>query len=72
MFLALLFTVLILAVFGKLLVFALKMSWGITKIVFGVILFPLVLIAMVFAGLFVFVIPILILVGLFSLFFLKA
>lgn len=72
MFLAFLFTVLILAIFGKLLVFALKMSWGITKIVFGVILFPLVLIAMVFAGLFVFVIPILILVGLFSLFFLKA
>lgn len=71
MFFGLLMTCLILAVFGKLLVFAIKMSWGITKIVFGVVLFPLVLIGMVFAGLFVLVIPILILVGLFSLFFLR-
>lgn len=72
MFLALLFTFLILAIFGKIFVFAVKASWGITKIVFGIVLFPLVLIAMVFAGLFVFVIPFVIIAGLISLFFLRA
>lgn len=69
--LTLIFIVLILAVFGKLLAFAIKATWGITKIVFTVVLFPLVLIAMVFAGLFAFVLPILIIVGLISMFALK-
>lgn len=72
MFLAILITFLILAIFGKIFVFAVKASWGITKIVFGIVLFPLVLIAMVFAGLFVFVIPFVIIAGLISLFFLRA
>lgn len=70
--LTLLFIVLILAVFGKLLAFAIKATWGITKIVVTVVLFPLILIAMVFAGLFTLVLPILIIVGLISLFALKA
>lgn len=69
--LTLIFIVLILAVFGKLLAFAIKATWGITKIVFTVVLFPLVLIALVFAGLFAFVLPILIIVGLISMFALK-
>lgn len=70
--LTLLFIVMILVVFGKLLAFAIKATWGVTKIVFTVVLFPLVLIAMVFAGLFTLVLPILIIVGLISLFALKA
>lgn len=70
--LTLLFIVLIFAVFGKLLAFAIRATWGITKIVFTVVLFPLILIAMVFAGLFSLVLPILIIVGLISMFALKA
>lgn len=70
--LTLLFIVLILAVFGRLLGFAIKAAWGITKIVFTIVLFPLALIAMVFAGMFYIVLPILIIVGLVSMFALKA
>lgn len=69
--LTLLFIVLILAVFGKLLGFAIKAAWGVTKIVFTIVLFPLALIAMVLAGMFYIVLPILIIVGLISMFALK-
>lgn len=70
--LTLLFIVLILAVFGKLLGFAIRAAWGVTKIVFTIVLFPLALIAMVLAGMFYIVLPILIIVGLISMFALKA
>lgn len=69
--LTLLFLVLIFAIFGKLLVFAVKATWGITRIIVTIVLFPLILVAMVFAGLFTLVLPILIIVGLISMFALK-
>lgn len=47
----LLFVILLLVIFGKLLSFALKAAWSITKILFSVVIFPLVLIMLVVAGL---------------------
>ena len=62
-----LFAVLMLMAFGKLLGWAIKAAWGITKILVTVILFPLVLIGMVFAGLVYLAIPIVIIVGIVAL-----
>lgn len=59
----LLFVALMLGVFGKLIAIAVKMTWGITKVVLGIIVLPLVLIAMAVAGLFYIAIPILIILG---------
>ena len=66
--LEILFTVLLFVIFGKLFVFALKASWGITKILFSVILLPIALIALVFMGLIYIALPILLIVGLIGLF----
>ncbi len=61
--LTLLFGICMLMVVGKLLVFGIRVSWGIAKMFVSVILFPLVLIGMVFAGLLSFAFPILLLAG---------
>lgn len=66
--LELLFTILMFVVFGKILIFALKATWGISKILVSVVLLPLVLIMLVFSGLIVLALPILIIVGIVSLF----
>ena len=65
--LTLLFVICMIAVFGKLAVLALKGAWGLTKIVFSLILLPLILIGMVIKGLIVLALPILIIFGVFSL-----
>ena len=54
-------------VFSKLFVLSLKLAWGIMKITFFIFLLPLVLIGLVFAGLFVIAVPILAIIGLFTL-----
>ena len=51
----------------KLIVFAIKATWGITKIVFGIILLPIVLIVLALSGLIVVALPILLIVGLITL-----
>ena len=66
--LELLFTILMFVVFGKILIFALKATWGISKILVSVVLLPLVLIILVFSGLIVLALPILIIVGIVSVF----
>ena len=38
--LTLLFVVLLLTIFGKLLIFAIKAAWGITKILLNIVLLP--------------------------------
>lgn len=58
-----LFIILMIAVFGKLIGFAIKATWGITKIMFTIVVLPIILIAMVFAGLIYFTIPVLIILG---------
>lgn len=59
----LLFVILLLVIFGKLLSFALKAAWSITKILFSVVIFPLVLIMLVVAGLMYVALPVLVIVG---------
>ena len=65
--LTLLFIILMLIIFGKLIGFAMKAAWGITKIVCTIILLPLLLIGLVFAGLIGISFPILLVVGIVSL-----
>lgn len=45
-----LFAVLMIGVFGKLLIFAIKGAWGITKILFSIVFLPLILIGIAAAG----------------------
>lgn len=59
-----LFTIISIIVFFKLMIFAVKACWGITKVLAFLILLPLILIGMVFAGLVVFTFPILAIIGL--------
>ena len=59
----LLFVILLLVIFGKLLSFALKAAWSITKILFSVVIFPLVLMMLVGAGLMYVALPVLVIAG---------
>lgn len=62
--LTLLFLILLFLVFGKLLKFAIKAAWGLSKIICTVILLPLVLIVLVLAGLMGIALPVLLMIGL--------
>lgn len=46
-----LFIILMFAVFGKMIIFAFKASWGILKVLLTIIIFPLFLIGLFFSGL---------------------
>ncbi len=63
-----LFSILLLMVFGKILVFAVKAAWGVSKIVVSLVLLPIFLVGLVFAGLIQLALPILLIIGLISLF----
>lgn len=65
--LTVLFAILMIIVFGKLLGFAIKATWGISKIVVSVVLLPLFLIGLVLKGLISIALPILIVIGVISL-----
>ena len=65
--LALVFSIMMIAVFGKILGLAIRASWTILKVVFTLVFLPVILIAMCFAGLFYIAIPVLIVVGIISL-----
>ena len=65
--LELIFTILMFVVFGKILVFALKATWGISKILCSVIVLPAFLIILVITGLISLALPILVIVGIISL-----
>ena len=69
--LSLIFWILMLVVFGNILMFAIKMTWGITKVIFSLILLPITLIVLVMGGLLSLAFPLLAVIGLFSLFTLK-
>ena len=64
----LLFAILMFAVFGKILFFAIKATWSITKILLTVVLLPLILVVLAFAGLIYIAFPVLIIIGLIALF----
>lgn len=65
--LTILFWILMLMIFGKILKFAIKATWGISKIIVFVILLPIVLIALVLQGLVALALPILVIIGVISL-----
>lgn len=46
----LIFIILMIMVFGKLLIWSIKAAWGITKILFTVVFLPIVLIALALSG----------------------
>lgn len=62
-----LFTILMIMIFGRLIFFAFRLTWGIGKVLFSLILIPFSLIGMVIAGLIRLALPILIVVGIISL-----
>lgn len=62
-----LFTFLMFIVFGKILIFAIKMTWGISRIFFSLVLLPLFLVVLVIKGLVTIALPILAIIGLFAL-----
>lgn len=63
----LIFWILMMVIFGKLLLFAVKATWGLTKIICTVVLLPLFLVALMLQGLFIIALPILLVVGLLTL-----
>ena len=59
----LLFTILLISVVFELIGFAIRLTWGLGKILCWIIFFPFIVVALAFSGLFAFAIPILIIVG---------
>ena len=66
-----LFMILMFLIFGKLLIFALRAAWGISKIVCTVVLLPLFLVGLVFMGLVGVAFPLLLVIGIVSLFVIR-
>ncbi len=66
--LSLLFGICMILVFGKLLIFGIKAAWGISKLILTIVLLPISLILLVVGGLMSLAFPILIIVGIISLF----
>ena len=54
-------------IFGKLFIFGVKATWGISKLLLTVVFLPLILIGMVIGGLMSIAFPILIIVGIVAL-----
>ena len=61
--LTLLMMIMFFAVFGKLLVFAFKVGWGMLKIAAYLIFLPAIVLMLIFGGLFYVALPILIIAG---------
>ena len=66
--LTILFFVLFFMIFGKLVGFAFKATWGIMKVMLYMVFMPLVLISMVIGGFVYIALPILVIIGIVSLF----
>ena len=63
-----LFIICMIGVFGKLLLFGIQMAWGISKFLLTIVILPLILIGMVVGGLLYIAFPILIVIGIITLF----
>lgn len=70
--LTLIFMILMVAIFGKMIGFAIKAAWGISKIICSIVLLPLFLVGLVLAGLIKIALPLLLIVGFISLLIPKA
>ncbi|MFR2774346.1 MAG: hypothetical protein ACLTBR_00770 [Anaerostipes sp.] len=60
------FLILMFVIFGKLIFFAFRAAWGITKILFTLVLLPVILIGLVFGGLISIALPLLMIIGIIS------
>ena len=67
MLMTIIFDVLMLYVFGKLVMLAVRAAWGITRILFTLVFLPVILIGMFLAGLVYVALPILIIIGIIAL-----
>ena len=65
--LMIIFIICMLAVFGKLVLLAVKGAWGLTKIMFSLVFLPIVLIGLVLKGLIIIAFPVLFVIGIGSL-----
>lgn len=65
--LAVIFFILMAAVFGKLALFGLRMAWGLSRFLLTIVFMPLLLIGLVLQGLMYIAFPALILVGIAAL-----
>ena len=61
--LTIIFLILFLQIIGKLIKFAWKATWGLTKMVLALVFLPLILVALVICGLVTIALPILLIVG---------
>ena len=59
-----LFSLLMFMIFGKILMFAIRAAWGVSKVVASVILLPILLVGLVLAGLVKIALPLLLIIGL--------
>lgn len=66
--LSIIFAICMFIIFGRLLVFGIRAAWGIAKVLCTIVLLPIILIALVFSGLIYIAFPILIVIGLVSVF----
>lgn len=64
--LELLFIIGMIWIFGKMIGFAFKATWGLTKVIFFIVFLPLILSGLVIGGLVYIVLPLLLIVGAFS------
>lgn len=62
----LLLSILFIAVFGKLIVLALRLAWGALYVILSVVLLPVIILWALFMGLFKIALPVLIIVGIFA------
>lgn len=65
--LSLVFSIMMLVVFGKLLGLAIRASWTVLKVIFTLVFLPVILIGMCVAGILYIAIPVLIVIGIISL-----
>ncbi len=63
--LELIFTILLVTLVFKLFMFGIRASWGIIKILCSTLIFPILLVGMVFAGLIYLAFPLLLVVGIY-------
>jgi len=64
--LTLIFLILMFSVFGKILHMAIKLTWGLTKILFGLIFLPIIVVGLAIAGFMYLSIIVLIVAGFFA------
>ena len=65
--LTMIFSIMMIMVFGKLIILAIRASWAITKVLFSIVFLPFIIIGLFMAGLVYLAIPILAVVGIVAL-----